>query len=328
MSFRKIQKIDPNIISNPDSGYIYLGQDNTGLWEKDEYGNIWYINSGNTYITIITGSTSSGTSGVGGLSGSSGKDGLLGTAGTSGKSGLSGSYGTSGSSGSSSTSGTSGTSSIGSSGTSSSSGLSGSSGVDGIFYGSSGTSGYSGGYGSATRVWKFTSITTDPPDGRFIGENDTYPLNYSLSLINKIIINTTDLDGQRVDNWLNTWVTGTLKIEDKSDASIFGIYKLESISNTKPAITINLLSGLTMLSSSTDDLINNRDYFISFVSEKFYFGNDIEILRGKHILHRQVIGIDTIGDWRQWGDNSGFYTDFCTSINPTVWTTKQTILSA
>jgi hypothetical protein len=272
MSFIKIQRIDPTTISNPDPGHIYVGQDlsvtgfgngTSGFWQKDEWGQIFYINSGTG-----GGTGTSGSSGVDGtFYGSSGSSGNGGTNGTSGISGRSGSFGTSGSSGSSGLTGTSGTSSTaGTSSTSGKTGTSGSSGVDGTFYGSSGTSGYDGGYGGATRVWKFSYNTPNPAGGRFIAGNDYYPLNYSLSLVNKIIINTTDLDNQQVDNWLNSWITGTLKIEDKLNASVFGIYSLSSVSNSKPSITLNLISGFTMLSSSIDDLIDDRDYFISFVA--------------------------------------------------------------
>jgi hypothetical protein len=286
MSFIKIERIDPNIINNPDAGHIYLGQDSIGLWEKDEYGNITYILSGNTYITInnftgitynITGSTSSGTSGTSGF----------GTSGTSGKSGISGTFGTSGSSGdgTSGSSATSGTSAIGSSGSSGNTGTSGSSGVDGSFYGSSGTSGYSGGYGGATRVWKFTTTIPNlpcqlipitpqlPPMGTFWAGNDSYVGNLNLALVNKLVINTTDLDGQSLDNWLNMWVTGLLKIEEKNNASIFGIYNFESVSNTKPFITVNLISGFTCLAGN-GNLINNTDYFISFVFGSTVTNND------------------------------------------------------
>ena len=264
MSFRKIQNIDPFSINSPEAGHIYLGHDSFGLWEKYEDGTVWYIQSGVTNIILITGSTSSGTSGFNGTSGTSGKDGN-GTSGTSGKTGTTGTSGTSSSSGISGSSGSSGkTGTTGTSGSSGFTGTSGSSGVDGIFYGSSGTSGYSGGYGGATRVWKF-SDTILPPMGGFWGGNDLFPGNYSLSLINKVYINTTDLDSQPEDNWLNTWITGTLKIENKYDASIFGIYSLWNASNTKPSLTQNLITGFTCLTSN-GNLVNDNDYFISFVN--------------------------------------------------------------
>jgi hypothetical protein len=286
MSFIKIQKIDPASITPPESGNIYLGQDDKGLWELDEYGNITHIQSGITYLTLVTGSTSSGTSGVNGTFGTSGIDGGDGTAGTSGKSGLSGTSGTSGI-GSSGTGGKTGSSgSSGYTGTSGFSGSSGSSGIDGNFYGSSGTSGYSGGYGGASRVWQFSTLSL-PPAGTFWAGNDTYPGNYSLSLVNKLKISTSDLDSQLEDNWLNTWVTGTLKIESKSDASIFGIYNLSLTSNTKPTITVNLISGFTNLTSN-GNLVLGEDYFISFIQS----GVGGAGTSGSSGKDGQVIGID------------------------------------
>ena len=270
MSFIKIQRIDPHSISNPDPGHIYVGQDMStsgfsGFWQRDEWGNIFYIDclSGGT-----GGVGTSGTSGVNGsffgTHGSSGTSGF-GTSGTSGKTGISGTSGTSSSSGISGSSGSSGkTGTAGTTGSSGFTGTSGTSGVDGNFYGSSGTSGYSGGYGGATRVWQFSN-SLPPAMGKFWGGNDSFPGDYSFSLINKIYINTTDLDSQPEDNWLNTWVTGTLKIEDKNNASIFGIYTLLNTSNTKPFVTQNLISGFTCLTSSNGNLVNGNNYFISFV---------------------------------------------------------------
>ena len=282
MSFIKIQKINPNSISSPDVGNIYLGQDNIGLWEKDEFGNITYVQSGNTYNTFITGSTSSGTSGI---NGSSGKDGVfLGSSGTSGKTGINGTVGTSGSSGNSSA-GTSGTTGVsGSSGTSStsgtssfgSSGLSGSSGSSGQNgFGSSGTSGFSGidgGYGGTARLWIFTGDTT-PNQNCFNAYNNTYSSN-DLSLIEYIRINQRDADNQDIDGWLNTWNTGLLKIEERRNAGNFGIYIISS-GTTKIGLDIYQMMDFT-IASGNGNLVNGEEYLISFVHSigdiNFYSG--------------------------------------------------------
>lgn len=267
MSFIKIQKIDPSQISIPDSGFVYLGQDSNGMWNLDEYGNITYIQSGITYINLITitGNTSSGTSGQNGTFGTSGVNGLNGTQGTSGRSGVSGTSGSSGQ-GTSGSTGSSGSSGIGSSGSSGigSSGSSGSSGVDGNFLGSSGTSGWSGGYGGATRCWQF-STSGLPNMGTFWAGNNTYPDNYSLSLVNRLLISIDDSDSQSETGWLSTWVSGTLKLENKSDASNFGIYNLDSATNISNPV-YNLISGFTCLSSNSD-LVNNQEYLISFIGQ-------------------------------------------------------------
>jgi hypothetical protein len=288
MSFKKIQKISPFIIDNPDSGFIYLGQDDYGLWEKDEWGNVFYIQSGNTYITVITSSTSSGTSGSSGRDGSSGKDGTFGTSGSSGRGGLSGTsgssgIGTNGTSGSSGVTGTSGSSgSSGKSGTSGSSGSSGSSGKDGIFYGSSGTSGM-GGYGAATRVWIFSGNTL-PLDGYFYGIGYG---GYDLGLLYEIRLNKRDLNSTNLINWLMCWNTGILKIENVNDLSNSVIYEL----NASPYLIGNdvVISGLTALNTG-GSLIENQQYYISFIPSKFLsgIGNNYELI------------------WRDTGETSGY----------------------
>jgi hypothetical protein len=330
MSFIKIEKIDPNIINNPDIGHIYLGQDSIGLWEKDEYGNITYILSGNTYITInnltgitynTTGSTSSGTSGTSGF----------GTSGTSGKSGISGTFGTSGSS-ALGTSGTSGFGTSGSSGSSSTSGESGSSGTsgkDGNFFGSSGssaTSGWSGGYGASTRRWIFSGNTI-PEANYFFGWSETY-LNSNLGVLEYILLNKIDFDEQNLYYWLVTWDIGILKIENREDFSNFGLYKI----NTTPIIIGNTIKITNLMClASNGSLIENKDYYISFISNSNYdsgtlsLNGNMQIIRGNAIYHRQVLNVDTVGDWREISNNLGFYIDYCSSITPTVWVNKHTI---
>ncbi len=277
MSFRKIQKIDPYTIDNPDAGHVYLGQDSYGLWEKDEHGNVWYIQSGNTYITVIENPTTSGTSGVNGMMGSSGKDGDVGTSGTSGKSGLSGTSGTSGD-------GTSGTSGMGTSGTSGmsgssgngTSGLSGSSGKDGIngssgengssgisgLNGTSGTSGIDGGYGASTRRWILNLDNTIPNTG------DTYisATSNRLDMLNYIRIHKIDSDNNLLTGWLDTWNIGILKIEDRRNLNIFGIYNVSSVIKTGNFYEISP----NVMSASSDSLSNNDELLISFIEIGYF----------------------------------------------------------
>ena len=94
MSFKKIQIIDPNTISAPEQGNIYLGYDGIGTWEMDDTGKWWYIGigTGNTTINVTNNYFGDGTAGTSGASGSSGKNG-------SGSSGTSGGVGSSGTSG-------------------------------------------------------------------------------------------------------------------------------------------------------------------------------------------------------------------------------------
>ena len=268
MSFIKIQRIDPKTISNPDPGHIYVGQDMStsgfsGFWQKDEWGNIFYIDcfSGGTAGNAGTSGTSgvdgtfygsSGTAGTAGTGGTSGKTGISGTSGTAGSSGKTGTSGTTGTSGSTGTSGTSGW------GTSGSSGLNGSSGVDGNFYGSSGTSGI-GGYGAATRVWIFSGDTT-PDEGYFYGIG---PAGYDLGFLNKIVINKRDIDAVNLINWLSVWNNGIVKIENVNDLSNSAIY---SLTNCTPQITGNTItiSGLTAYNSGYS-LIEGQKYFISYI---------------------------------------------------------------
>lgn len=186
MSILKLKIQDFREVSTPRAGWKFLGYDTSGgtlqygaLAEMNEFGDIYYIESGVTTGMSGTAGTSgisggggssgtsstSGTSGIkgntgspgtGGSSGTSGANGVfLGTNGSSGTGGTSGlSYGSSGTSGS----GSSGTSGYGSSGTSGSGssgtsglGISGSSGTSG--FGSSGTSGFgssgTSGFGSS-----------------------------------------------------------------------------------------------------------------------------------------------------------------------------------
>lgn len=337
MSFKKIQIISADDIGNPEIGHIYFGRDSHGLWEKESNGIWQYISTGSTgtgssgtsgvdgifYGTNGTSGVSgtSGTSGINGSSGTSGRDGNSSTSGTSGSSGTSsfGSSGTSGKSGTSGTSGINGTSgSSGISGTSGSSGVSGSSG----FTGSSGTSGINGGYGGATRLWIFTG-STNPTSGQFYANSFAYFDSKNLDLIDYIKINTNDQDGQDLENWIKYWNTGILKIEEWDNLGIFGIYSgitsTQSISSTYELTNFIFYSG-------NGTLTDGKRYLVSFVQSGngISYGN-IEILRGQAILHRQTIGTDTIGDWKEWSDGSGFYVDYCTGISPTVWTNKHTI---
>ena len=276
MSFKKIQIIDPNTISAPEPGNIYLGQDSIGLWEMDETGKWWYIGigTGNTvinnynYYDGVTGGTSgtsgssgkdgsgssgtsggfgsSGTSGIGssGTSGYGGTSGTSGTGGTSGTSGISGSSGIDGSSGSSGESGSSGSSGDGSSGTSGSSGFGSS--------GSSGSSGWDGAYGGATRKWilNFSNIGASNP-----GEFYTTPFHFDL--ITEININIQDADGVIQDGWLNTWnLGGLLKIEDRKNLGKIGIYLINPGTVNSSFIDHIEISNPICLSSSSLSLIH------------------------------------------------------------------------
>lgn len=292
MSFKKIQIIDPHTINNPEQGYIYLGQDDVGLWEKDENGNIFYIQSGITNVIYVTGSTSSGTSGLNGTSGTSGKDGGIGTSGTSGKTGTNGTSGssTSGTSGSSGTNGTSGSSGTsGTAGSSGTSGSSGSSGKDGDFYGSSGTngtSGWSGGYGSATRCWINTS-DANPDDTYFFGWNSTLSTN-NLSVLEYIILNKIDIDKQNLSLWISIWNNGLLKIENREDFSNFGIYSVNTIPLPIGG-NIFKIAGLTCLAAN-GQLVENDSYYISFISVTSGLTEDVVVAKdggGTWILHFQ-----------------------------------------
>ena len=272
MSFIKIQKIDPNTITPPDNGNVYLGQDDFGLWQMDDTGLWWYVQSGFT-----VNSSSSGTSGINGTSGSSGKDGsFLGSSGTSGKTGFSGTVGTSGSSGNSSagtsglsgSTGTSGTSGWGTSGINGSSGINGnngtngSSGIDGSSgtSGSSGVSGIDGGYGAATRKWILNLSNTVPLSG------DTFISATSdrLDMLNYIRLNKIDSDSSLLTGWIDSWNNGgILKIEDRKNLSVFGIYSIPSGSTTKIGNFYHI-SSFTIL-SALGVLLDQSELLISFV---------------------------------------------------------------
>ena len=277
MSFKKLQIINPNDIGSPEDGHIYLGRDSKGLWEKYSTGAWLYITTGTT-----TGSGTSGISGSSGKdgadgsfygsSGSSGSDGLTGTSGTSGSSGRTGIAGTSGITGTSGTSGTTGTSghsgssgssgTSGSSGSSGTSGSSGSSGVDGNFYGSSGTSGYSGGYGGATRRW--IAMSSYPPGTSGFYGTSSWAGGKDFTLIDSISINKIDADGDILSYWMNTWQTGILKIENRLNNSIFGIYDVINY----PLITGNIytFTGMTCR-SGYGSISTGSEYLISFVPD-------------------------------------------------------------
>ena len=283
MSFKKFQIINPDAIGNPENNFVYLGRDNYGLWEKYSNGEWTYVITGST-----TGAGTSGTSGKdgvdgidgsffgsSGISGTNGSSGISGSNGTSGKNGIDGTNGSSGESGTTGTSGTSGkggtngTSGInGSSGSSGETGSSGSSGMDGSSgsssYGSSGTSGSDGAYGGASRMWTFTS-SINPAEGQFYSSGVT-----NLSLINTLIINIEDSDGQDVGNWLSLWSGGLLKIEKWGNSSIFGIYNNPTAVLFGP--TRYKIYNFTELNSN-GLLQEGEKYLISFV--KTYMGGGV-----------------------------------------------------
>ncbi len=51
---------------------------------------------------------------------------------------------------------------------------------------------------------------------------------------------------------------------------------------------------------------------------------DLEVIRGKYVYHRQVLGTDSDGDWRSYSDASGFYFQLRVSGS---WVTKHTIFA-
>jgi len=55
-----------------------------------------------------------------------------------------------------------------------------------------------------------------------------------------------------------------------------------------------------------------------------------DVVRGDYRYDSQVLGSDTIGDWRTYSDGAGFYTQYCTLGNATkgagTWVTKNTIV--
>ena len=276
MSFKKFQLISPDTIGSPEPGFIYFGRDNGGLWEKYSNGEWVHIITGGTTGAGTSGSSGangnngadgsffgsngssgfSGTSGVNGTSGTSGVNGNNGTSGTSGTSGYSGTNGTSGTTGSSGTSGSSG-----SSGDTGTSGSSGSSGKDGNFYGSSGSSGFSGGYGGSTRKWISTTTESSCTSGRFFGTSG-FAGGYDFTLLDKIVINKIDGDNQILSYWLNTWQAGTLKIENRNNNSIFGLYDITS----SPVIYGNtyVFTGITCRSGN-GSILDDQEHLISFV---------------------------------------------------------------
>ena len=300
MSFKKIQIIDPKTINPPEAGNIYLGQDSNGLWEMDSTGKWWYIGFGTGNTTIINNYYSGITSGSSGISGSSGKDGFgssgtsggfgssgtsgvgsNGTSGFNGTSGVNGTGGTSGTNGTSSTSGSSGTSSVsgtsgtngtsstsGTSGTSSTSGTSGSSSTSGTS-GTSGSSGINGGYGGGTRRWILDYSSVTPAIGK------VYILTTSnqIDLINYLNINIIDSDGALVDWWLNTWMnwvnsgnSGVLKIEDRRDLSVVGMFSVNSTSTIVKIGNFYKIQGMIPIVAN-GLLVNGNEYLLSFMHD-------------------------------------------------------------
>ena len=289
MSFKKIQLIDPNTIGCPESGHIYFGRDDKGLWEKYSDCGVNYITTGSTSGSGTNGTSgSSGRDGVDGInlgtSGTSGKNGTSGVSGTSGTSGKEGTSGTNGSSGSSGITGTSGSSGIGtsgssgltgSSGTSGLTGTAGSSGVDGNFYGSSGTSGFSGGYGGAARKW-ISTYSSGPSNNCFYGTSSLG--GYNFTSLTQIVINKTDADNQPLQYWLRTWLKGILKIERRDDLTNFGIYLIDTTPiEVGNIFTINISGGNCI--GGNGAIIDNNEYLISFIETTSFSTGLIESIK-------------------------------------------------
>jgi len=310
MSFSKIQLINPWDIGCPEYGFIYFGRNGSGYWEKKNDCEWYYLIFSDTGST--SGSTSgssgvdgwfygssgrsgtSGTSGKNGISGTSGNDGTSGIDGSSGMSGSSGINGSSGKSGSNGESGSSGSS--GSSGTSGSSGANGSSGINGTSgtngpSGSSGIDGLNGGYGCATRRWIYDGMNPIPSNGK-INSNDTI-----FGILTQITINKYDADGSLLNNWINSWMTttGILKIEERYDQSVFGMYLVHSGDTTTIGSTGYKLSGFTTYSANGAMTIG-KEYLISFVSSMIDFG----------ITENIVVAKDGGGTWTLYFRN-GLY---------------------
>ena len=309
MSFRKIQLIDPTKIGNPEPNYVYLGQDSNGLWEKNDLGVIWYVQSG-----LTTGAGSSGTAGTSGqdgsflgthgTSGTSGTSGNSGSSGTSGRDGTSGTSGTSGSSGESGTSGTSGTSgssgetgSSGTSGTSGSSGITGTSGSSGSSgdqgpsgsSGTSGSSGLDGAYGGATRRWIYDNSNPIPSNGKvYFNTNNLGTLSY-------LRVNKTDADNGVLTSWLNSWnSTGLLKVEDRYNLSIFGIYY---VSGGSTVVGNSYQVSVSVIYSASGNATNDENYLISFVSSGIGITNEggylSDFIAGESLSKGDIVSMGT-----------------------------------
>ena len=55
-----------------------------------------------------------------------------------------------------------------------------------------------------------------------------------------------------------------------------------------------------------------------------------ELLRGSYRYDSQIPGVDTIGDWRTYSDDLGYYTQYCTvggTRTTSTWVTKNTIIT-
>ena len=55
-----------------------------------------------------------------------------------------------------------------------------------------------------------------------------------------------------------------------------------------------------------------------------------ELLRGSYRYDSQILGVDTIGDWRTYSDDLGYYTQYCTvggTRATSTWVTKNTIIT-
>ena len=92
--------------------------------------------------------------------------------------------------------------------------------------------------------------------------NSKYASN-RLDLINYLLINKIDADGDLLIGWLNTWGNGLLKVEDRRNLSTIGIYSLTT-GNTTLVGNFYQISGFTILSASNNVLSNETELLISF----------------------------------------------------------------
>jgi hypothetical protein len=123
-------------------------------------------------------------------------------------------------------------------------------------------------------MWIYTGITS-PTVGYFNAYND--PLNISdLSMINKIVISSIDKDNQDVSNWLTSWNSGILKIENRRNLQNFGIYLLSGSTTTLIGYELYQISGFTVYSAN-GYLMNNTEYLISFVPSGNVFMSGVTI---------------------------------------------------
>jgi hypothetical protein len=75
------------------------------------------------------------------------------------------------------------------------------------------------------------------------------------------------------------------------------------------------------------ELVDTPEYEVTF--EEIAVVNIENVSIGDYVYHAAAVGEDTAGDWRQYADASGFYTEVCTVGAATkgggTWAVKFTI---